>query len=284
MTLSADAGGALGLIAGGGGLPLAMARSARRRGRGVSAIALRGQADPRLEEQVSEIAWLHPGEVGAMLESLHRAGVREAVLAGRMPKTLLYDEDATRHLDDRAIALLSGLADRADDSILGALADLLEDEGIRLLDQAELVPELIPGPGVLGAVAPSARQRADVAFGWPIARAIAGLDVGQTLVVKDCAVLAVEAVEGTDAAIRRGGEVTSGGCVLKVAKPRQDPRFDVPTIGLGTLEALADSGASLLAFEAERTLVLDRPELVARADAAGIAIWAYADAEPGSSA
>lgn len=282
--MSVDSGGALGLIAGGGGLPLAMARSARRRGRGVAAIALRGQADPRLAEQVSEIAWLHPGEVGAMLDSLHRAGVREAVLAGRMPKRLLFDEAGALHLDERAIALLQGLADRADDSILGALADLLEREGIRLLGQAELVPELIPGPGVLGRVEPSERQRADVAFGWPIARAIAGLDVGQTLVVKDCAVLAVEAVEGTDAAIRRAGDVSSGGCVLKVSKPRQDPRFDVPTVGPGTLDAMAESGASLLAFEARRTLVLDRTELVARADAAGIALWAFSDVGRGAPA
>jgi DUF1009 family protein len=279
--MSVDAGGVLGMIAGGGGLPLAMARSARRRGRCVSAIALRGQADPRLEEQVSEIAWLHPGEIGAMLEALRAAGVRDAVMAGRMPKALLYDDAANLHLDERAVALLRGLADRADDSILGALADLLQAEGIRLIAQAELVPELLPGPGVLGAVAPSDAQRADVTFGWPIARAIAGLDVGQTIVVKDCAVLAVEAVEGTDAAIRRAGEVASGGCVVKVAKPRQDPRFDVPTVGPETLEVLSASGASLLAFEAERTLVLDLAELIARADAAGIVAWAVDDAIAG---
>jgi DUF1009 family protein len=280
--MSVDAGGVLGLIAGGGGLPLAMARAARSRGRCVCAIALRGHADPRLEEQVSEIAWLHPGEIGAMLEALRASGVREAVLAGRMPKALLYQDEARLRLDERAVEVLQGLADRSDDSILGALADLLLGEGIRLIAQAELVPELLPGPGVLGAVAPSDDQRADVAFGWPIARAIAGLDVGQTVVVKDCAVLAVEAVEGTDAAIRRAGEVASGGCVVKVAKPRQDPRFDVPTVGLGTLEVLSESGASLLAFEAERTLVLDRADLTARADAAGIVVWAVSDAIAGS--
>jgi DUF1009 family protein len=217
-----------------------------------------------------------------MLEALRASGVREAVLAGRMPKALLYQDEARLRLDERAVEVLQGLADRSDDSILGALADLLLGEGIRLIAQAELVPELLPGPGVLGAVAPSDDQRADVAFGWPIARAIAGLDVGQTVVVKDCAVLAVEAVEGTDAAIRRAGEVASGGCVVKVAKPRQDPRFDVPTVGLGTLEVLSESGASLLAFEAERTLVLDRADLTARADAAGIVVWAVSDAIAGS--
>jgi DUF1009 family protein len=150
------------------------------------------------------------------------------------------------------------------------------------LAQAEVVPELLPGPGVLGALAPSDAQRADVAFGWPIARAIAGLDVGQTVVVKDCAVLAVEAVEGTDAAIRRAGDLASGGCVVKVAKPRQDPRFDVPTVGPGTLEVLAESGASLLAFEAERTLVLDLPDLIAHANTAGIVVWAVSDASAGA--
>lgn len=270
--MASTAAEALGLIAGSGGLPLAMARSVRSRGRGVAVVAFHGQTDPRLEEEADPISWLHPGEVEAVVEALRASGVRKAVMAGKIGKAALLDAADGLRLDASARQLLEGLSDRRDDTILRAIADYLQSRGIELLPQAELVPDLLPGPGPLGAVRPSAAQEADVAFAWSIARALAGLDVGQTVVVKDRAVLAVEALEGTDAAIRRAGELAAGSCVIKVAKPRQDPRFDVPTLGLGSADALVDAGASLLAFEAGRTLVLDRGALAARADAAGIAV------------
>jgi DUF1009 family protein len=261
----------LGLIAGGGALPLAVAHSARSRGRRVAAIAFRQQTDPRLE-QGAEVTWLDPGQVGSALAALRAAGVREAVMAGKVPKSGLYAGPAALRPDAEARALLASLRDRRDDSILAALADFLEQRGIRLLPQAQLVPELLAGEGPLGRSEPGPAQRADLAFGFPIAKAIAGLDIGQTVVVKERAVLAVEAIEGTDAAIRRAGRIAPGACVVKVAKPKQDPRFDVPAVGPETLAAMLEAKAALLAFEADHTLVLERDALVQAADAHGIAL------------
>jgi len=261
----------LGLVAGQGALPLRAARSARANGRSVVAIAFPGRTDPALDAH-AEVTWLHPGEVGAALGVLREAGVCEAAMVGKVPKAALVSQFAELRPDAEALRLLAGLGDWRDDSILGAIADLLEKHGIRLMAQADLLPDLVGGLGVLGAVEPTAAQRADVTFGFGIAKALAGLDVGQTVVVKDKAVLAVEAIEGTDAAIRRAGESASGACVVKVSKPSQDPRFDVPTIGPGTLAALRDAKAALLAFEAGRTLVLDRDDLAVEADAHGIAL------------
>jgi DUF1009 family protein len=262
----------LGLIAGQGALPLELARAARSRGRRLVAIAFHGQTDPALERE-AEVSWLYPGEVGRALATLRRAGVSQVLLAGKVPKAGLAADPAALRPDAEALRLLAALRDRSDDSILRALADFLAGQGIELLPQAELAPELFAGPGVLGRVRPSAAQRADAAYGFPIARAIGGLDVGQTLVVKDRAVLAVEAIEGTDAAIRRAGAIAAGACVVKVAKPRQDPRFDVPAIGPATLEAMREARAGCLAFEAGRTLLLERGRLVEQADAAGIALF-----------
>jgi DUF1009 family protein len=267
----ASGAGALGLIAGQGELPLCMAASARRQGRRVKAIAFPGLTDPRLDA-AADVTWLQPGEVGAALESLRTAGVREAVLAGKVPKAGLVQGAPELRPDAEALRLLARLRDRRDDSILSALADFLGERGIELLPQAALVPELLAEVGVLGAVAPSEAQRADVAFGLPLARAVAGLDVGQTVVVKGRAVLAVEAIEGTDATIRRAGGIAAGACVVKVAKPRQDPRFDVPAVGPDTLAAMLEAKAAVLAVEAGRTLVLDREALVEAADASSIAL------------
>ena len=162
------------------------------------------------------------------------AGVAKVVMAGKVPKTFLWKDPSAFRPDARALALMKSLADRKDDSILGSVAEAIEAEGFALLGQADLAPELWAPVGAIGKLPPTEEQRRDIAFGWPIAKAIGSLDIGQTVVVRGRAVLALEAIEGTDAAIRRGcalGE--KGACVVKVAKPRQDPRFDVPTIGLG---------------------------------------------------
>jgi DUF1009 family protein len=164
------------------------------------------------------------------------------------------------------------MADRQDDSILGALADFLHERGIRLAPQVDWLGPLMGPAGVLGSVAPSEAQRRDLAFGLRMAKAVAGLDIGQTVVVKEGSVLAVEAIEGTDEAIRRAGALAPGACVVKVAKPSQDPRFDVPTVGPATLSALIESRSSVLAYEAGCTLVLNRERVVARADREGIAV------------
>lgn len=266
----------LGLVAGQGELPVRAARCARESGRTVVAIAFPGQTDPALEDH-ADVTWLYPGQVGAALGALRTAGVSEAALLGKVPKTGLVSQRDALRPDAEAERLLAGLRDLGDDSILGAVADLLEAHGIRLLAQTELLPDLVGGAGTLGRVAPTERQQADMKFGFGIAKTLAGLDVGQTVVVKDGAVLAAEAIEGTDAAIRRAGEIAAGSCVVKVAKPSQDPRFDVPTIGPDTLGALCDARAALLAFEAGRTLVIGRDELVREADARGIGLFGFGE-------
>jgi len=262
----------LGLIAGMGTFPLDVARSARRRGRDVVAIAFHRHTDPRIEGAVSAVTWLHPGEVGAAVDALCTAGVRDAVMAGKVPKAALCESPDGLRLDAEAARILRRLAARGDASLHSAVADHLESCGIHLLDQAELVPELLAGEGPLGRVRPTPDQQADIAFGWPIAEAVAALDIGQTLVVKDRAVLAVEAIEGTDAAILRAGGIASGACVVKVAGPKRDPRFDLPAIGPETAKAMVAAAAAALAFEAGRTVVLERDALVEVADAHGIAL------------
>ncbi len=273
----------LGLIAGRGRFPLEIAWAARRRGLRVAAVALRSHADPAIEEAADEVAWLGIGELEGMIRFFHGAGVRQAVMAGKVPKTDLYSGAQPGGFDRRARELLERLGDRRDESLLAALADVLEGEQVSLRPQAELVPELLPGEGALGRHAPSDDQRADIAFGWPIARSRAALGIGQTLVVQNRAVLAVEAIEGTDAAIRRGGELGGGGaCVIKLARSDQDPRFDLPTVGPDTLTALVAARATVLAFEAHRTVVLGRAELVEAAQAEGIALVGVADPARGS--
>src|SRR5262245_252187 len=263
----------LGLIAGRGELPIEVARAARRAGRRVAVVAFPGETDPRVAEGADSLAWVRPGEVGAILDAFAAAGVAEAVLAGAVPKAALWGDPERLGADAPGRALLASLRDRGDASILDGVARVLAGRGIRLLGQAELVPELVGRAGPLGRLRPTPQQLADAAFAWPLARALARLELGQTLVVKDRAVLAVEAAEGTDAAIRRAGAIARGAVVVKRARPRQDPRFDLPAIGPGTLEAMRDAGAAALCFEARATLVLGREALVDAADRHGIAVF-----------
>jgi DUF1009 family protein len=263
----------LGVVAGEGRLPFEVVRGARRAGRRVWLAALRGLADPGLEAEANACAWLYAGEVGALLAGLRAEGVREIVLCGLVPKALLFADPSLVRLDAAAMQLLAGLRDRRDDALLRALAEALEAEGFRVLSQTAYTPELLAPEGALGALEPTPTQRADVDFGWPIAKAIGQLDIGQTLIVRDRTVLAVEAIEGTDSAIRRGAALGGGAVsVLKVSKPSQDPRLDVPVIGPETIATLAAAGARLLAVEAGRTLVLERVKVVAAADTAGICL------------
>lgn len=271
----------LGLIAGEGAFPVEVARSAGQRGLRVACVALRGQADPRLEEHAWRVTWIHPGEVAVGIEAFRAAGVREAVMAGKVAKSLLYQDPEDLRLDRHAATLMDTLADRRDDTILSRAADFLEALGIRLLPQHAFTPELLVGEGVLTCKPLTPEQSADVAFGLPIAKAIGDLDIGQTVVVKDRAVLAVEAIEGTDEAIRRGGRIAAGACVVKVAKPGQDPRFDVPTVGPRTVAVLAEARVAVLAIEAGATVVLERETLVHEADAAGITVLAVDPGRPG---
>ena len=262
----------LGLIAGQGAFPLAVAREASRAGRRIACIAFRELTDPGIATWVGTVTWIHPGEVNAGIAALQSAHVRDAVMAGRVPKAALFRDPDALHLDAEASALISRLGDRRDDTILGAVASYLETLGIRLLPQWAPAPDLLAPEGRLGARELTPEERADVEFALPIARRMGALDIGQTVAVKDGVVLAVEAVEGTNDAIRRAGAFSAGARVVKVAKPQQDPRFDVPTVGPGTLDVLIEARASVLAVEAGAVVMLEREALLARADAAGVAV------------
>jgi hypothetical protein len=265
----------LALIAGAGRLPHWIARGARAQGRRVHAIALHGLADPTLEAEVDACEWRALGELERILGALGCSGAREVALAGKTPKALLFQQRERLQLDARARALLAGLAGRSDDALLGAIAELLEKEGFAVASQLEAAAALVAPAGVIAGRALSETELRDVEIGFPIARALGGLDVGQSVVVQNCAVLALEAIEGTDATIARGLSFAERGrpaCVVKVAKPNQDPRFDVPAIGPETVRTLAAGGGSALAVEAGRTLVLDRDELGREAERAGIAV------------
>jgi len=263
----------LGLIAGEGRFPLELAQAIRNRGNRIVAVGLKGLSATTLEVFVDETHWLHLGELSSLLEIFRQAGSNCVVMAGKVPKTLLYGDPSRHHFDARALSLLAELKDRKDDSILSLLANFLEREGLHVCSQVEFVSDLLAPEGALGDVSVTPSQLRDIAFGWPIAKAIGALDIGQTLVVGNLAVLAVEAIEGTDAAIRRGGSLGKGcACAVKIAKPNQDFRFDVPAIGPETIEVLSDSGVFALAVEAGKTLVLGREETLRRANEAGIAI------------
>ena len=208
-------GAPVGLIAGLGRFPLELATAARRGGHRLAAVAFEGLADPGLAARVDVCETLPLGQIARLLEVLRREGVRQVVLAGKVPKRVLFEAAGRLDPDARALALLRTLRDRKDDSILLAVAELLEGEGFELLGQAELAPELLAAEGPLGAVVATDAQRADVAFAWPIAKALGAVDVGQTVVVEGGAVLALEAIEGTDEAIRRGCALGRGGaCVV----------------------------------------------------------------------
>lgn len=265
-------GDPLGLVAGSGELPRAIARAAGRHGRPVTAIGLPGHTDPGLAGEVASLCWHAPGQLEAAIGSLRAARVGEAVLAGKFPKQPLLVDAGSLGLDAAARRLLAALPDRGDATLLAALAGHLETLGIRLLPQAQLVPEWVAGEGVLGRVVPPDALAGDLRVALRAARELARLDVGQTAVAGGGAVLALEAIEGTDEAIRRAGRFAPGCCAVKVARPDQDPRFDNPAVGPGTIAALRDARAAALAVEAGRTLILERDATLAAADAAGIAV------------
>ena len=256
--------GPIGLIAGSGRLPVLFAEAAERAGRTVVAVAHEGETDPALPGA----AWIKVGQLGRIVEVLREGGAKEAVLCGGIRKPKLLD----LRPDWLGLKVLSRLRSFGDDAALRAIAEALEEEGVRIVSPLPLVPELLARRGPLGKRRLNDEQRADTAAGLVAARKLGEADVGQTVVVKRGVILAVEAVEGTDACIARGGALAAGAVVVKARKPQQDDRFDVPAIGPGTVRTCAAARCSALAVEADTTLVLDRAELIAEADAAGIAV------------
>ena len=249
--------------------------AARSQGIEMAVIALREEAAPELASLTPRLHWVGLGELSRTLELLHQEGVTHAVMAGQVKHNKIFS--AIRP-DWKLAKLLFSLPRKNTDSLIGAVARVLEDEGIHLVDSTSFLQPLVPAPGVLTRRAPDAREAADIAYGREIARQIAGLDLGQTVVIRDLACVAVEAMEGTDETMERAARLvgSAGLVVVKVAKPKQDMRFDVPVVGLRTVETMVRCKATALAIDAGRTLVFDRPKLVQAADEAGIAIEAFA--------
>jgi DUF1009 family protein len=267
----------IGLIAGSGRFPVLFAETARRRGVEVFAVAHRGETDPELERAVVGITWIHPGELETMIGALHAARVRRAVMVGGIAKPRLFRE---LRPDARALALLARIGKLRDDLVLRAVAAELEGEGISVVESTLFLDEIVPGPGVLGRRSPTAEEWSDIRVGFRAAKVIGQFDIGQSVIVRGGAVIAVEGIEGTDATIRRAGQLAGGEIVLvKVCKPTQDRRFDLPAVGPDTVDALAQVEGRALAVEAACTITLDRAEMIARADAADIAVVAVGPGE-----
>jgi DUF1009 family protein len=263
-------GAPLGLIAGNGRFPFLVAAAARSAGRRVVAVAIREETDAALAAEVDEIHWVGLGELARCISTLRNSGVREAVMAGQVKHRRIFSGIVP---DLKLLGVLARLAIKNTDSLIGGVADVLKEEGIELLPSTLLLSDQLASPGRLTRRAPSKDERKDIAYGEEVGHLLAGKDLGQTVVIKDRAAVALEAMEGTDEVIRRAGRIAGPGCtVVKVAKPHQDMRFDVPVVGPGTLEAMVEAGARTLAVAAKKTLLLDRERFLARADAAGIAV------------
>jgi DUF1009 family protein len=260
----------LGLIAGNGAFPILLAEEARKRGDRVVTAALKEEADPIIEKHSDDLAWLSIGQLGKIISFFKDHQVTHAVMAGQVKHTQLFKNIIP---DLRAAKILARAVNKKAESILSLVIEEFEKDGIQFLSSTTYLERWLCPAGVLTRRSLSSEQEADIAFGIPLARAIAAQDIGQTIVVKDKSVVAVEAMEGTDACIRRSGEIAGPGCVvIKVARPRQDLRFDVPVIGLRTIQAVAQSGARVLALEAGKTLLLDKDTLIKEADAAQITL------------
>jgi len=263
----------LGIIAGWGELPFLIVRGARAAGVShIAAVGFEGHTDPKLEDCVDELSWIGVGQLNKLISIFKKAAVAHAVMAGKLRHTIIF---SNIKFDLRMVALVARLKNRKADTILRAIAEEIERDGIALVDSTLFLKEEMPAKGLLTKTAPPRNVAEDVEFGKEIAREVARLDIGQTVVVKDKAVLAVEAFEGTDETILRGGKLAkSGAAVVKVARPNQDMRFDVPVIGVDTIKVLKEGRIACLAIEAGRTIILEKDTVLKAADAAKIAIMA----------
>lgn len=264
----------LGLIAGNGRFPLLVLDAARSLGGDVIVVAVREEAGPDLEAralaQGAALHWVSLGQLGRCIEILVEAGCRQAVMAGQVKHAKIFSGITP---DWTLLQVLMRLRTKSTDALISAIADVLRGKGIELVDSTAFLQPLLARAGRLAGPDLDQSGRDDLAFGYRVADAIARLDIGQTIIVKDKAVVAVEAMEGTDETILRAGRLAGpGACVIKVAKPQQDMRFDVPVVGLPTIATLQEAGIRLLSIDAERTLVLDGKAFVEAADAAGITV------------
>ncbi len=261
----------IGLIAGKGQFPRLFAQAAQDRGVRVIAVAHRHETDPALADLVDEIHWIYVGQLGKMIRIFQAAGVQRAVMAGGITRGRLFREFRP---DLRALSVVRRAGAGRDDRLLQAVAAEFESEGITIAPSTLFLDELLAPAGQLGKRSPTQAELQDIDFGFRIAKEIGALDIGQTVVVRRQVVVALEAVEGTDECIRRAGALAGPGTVVvKVSKPNQDLRFDVPAVGLETIQAMTESKAAVLALEAGKTLTFDRDQMLTAANRNKIAVW-----------
>jgi DUF1009 family protein len=264
----------IGLIAGNGRFPFLALQGARGLGHDVTVVAIKEEAFPDLEsasrDARADFHWVSLGQLGKCIKILKAAGISEAVMAGQVKHVKIFSGIMP---DLTLLSVMTRLKARNTDALISAVADVMRGEGIELLDSTAFLQPLLAREGTLTSRAPDDQERDDLTFGYRMADALAALDIGQTVAVKDKAVVAVEAMEGTDEVIRRAGHLAGPGVrVVKVAKPSQDMRFDVPVIGVATIEGMRTAGATVLSIDADRTLVLDGPRVFASANDANIAV------------
>ncbi|OGP61166.1 MAG: hypothetical protein A2V65_12525 [Deltaproteobacteria bacterium RBG_13_49_15] len=265
----------VGLIAGGGQFPLLFSRRARENGFTVYAVGYIHETDPELENHVDRIEWIHLGQIRRLIRFFKKNHVTEAVMMGSIRKTRMFSDVRP---DIKAISLIVGMRNTHDDGLLRTFAGALEREGIRILPSTYLLPDLLAPEGEWTKRKPNRSERSDIVIGWRYAKEIGRLDIGQCVVVGGGSILAVEAVEGTDAVINRGGTLGKGNAVaVKTCKPNQDDRFDIPAVGAQTIMAMREAGVAVLAVESGKTVVFDREKMIKLADESGIAIIGIKD-------
>ncbi len=265
----------IGLIAGGGQFPLIFSKKAKEKGFSVFAAAYLGEADASLKDCVTAIEWMHLGQLNRLIRFLKKNSVRQAVMIGSVKKTRMFKDIRP---DIKAISLITRLKNSHDDNILRAFSDLLAKEGIIIRPSTFLLPELIASEGCWTRRKPTRVERRDVGLGWKVAKEIGRLDIGQCVVVGGGSVLAVEAIDGTDSTIQRGGALGNGeAIVVKVSKPNQDQRFDMPATGAQTVQTMIESNSRVLAIEAGKAVVFDKEEMIRLADQHNISVVAIDD-------
>ena len=262
--------GMIGLIAGGGQFPIMVADAAMKSGFHVVAVAISGETESSLSNKVDDLVWIKLGQLGHLIKAFRERGVQKALMAGTITKKRMFENIRP---DLKGLSVMSKLAIFHDDDILRAVAAELAREGIEIVSSTTHLPELIAPPGCLSKRRPNKTENEDICFGWEVAKELGRLDIGQCVVVRSKTVLAVEAMDGTDETILRGGRLArKNAVVVKVSKPNQDLRFDVPSVGLETVKVMSTVKASALAVEADKTLIFNREEMIDHANRAGIAI------------
>ncbi len=266
----------IGLIAGGGQFPLLFSKKAAKQGYNVFAVGFKSETDPSLSKAVEELKWLYVGQISKLIKYFKKQNITQAVMLGSMNKTQIFKDIRP---DFKALAFIAKNLITHDDSVLRSLSDLLLSHGIEIMPSTFLLPELISPQGLWTKRKPDKAQMKDIYQGWKITRQIGKLDIGQCIIISDGSVLAVEAIDGTDATILRGGKLAgkNGAVVIKLCKPNQDLRFDLPSCGIQTIETMNDAGIKVLVVEANKSLTFDREEMITLADKYNITIMGYTD-------